>query len=223
MKIKALNIFTSIQGEGTTIGEPSIFIRLPNCNLSCTFCDTSKELSSPPKTYDLSSLPSDYPQNLIITGGEPLLPSNSETLSHLLTYLYQTKNFKNLTIETNGTLIPTKEVYFNPFFPNSTLYSVSPKFDYINPKVLKFFNSFANNTQFKFVIDETKILDQLLTIQNLIKDLDLKKPIILQQQTSPSDSIEDYLHKNSILIKQTLSHKINAKVIPQFHYILKIP
>ena len=222
MKIKALNIFTSIQGEGTTIGEPSTFIRLPNCNLSCPFCDTSKELSLAPIEFDLSALPSDYPQNLIITGGEPLLPSNSKTLANLLIYLYQTKNFKNLTIETNGTLIPPKSVFFNPFF-SSTLYSVSPKFDHINSKVLEFFNSPTNNSQFKFVIDENQSLDQLKIIQNLIKDLELKKSIILQPQTSTDDTLSDYLLKCKDLIEETLSHKINAKVIPQFHYILKIP
>ena len=38
--LKINEIFYSIQGEGSTIGTPSIFLRLSGCNLKCYWCDT---------------------------------------------------------------------------------------------------------------------------------------------------------------------------------------
>ena len=38
--IKLVNMFYSFQGEGKTIGQPRLFIRLAGCNLRCKWCDT---------------------------------------------------------------------------------------------------------------------------------------------------------------------------------------
>ncbi|MFU7502861.1 MAG: palindromic element RPE1 domain-containing protein [Candidatus Tisiphia sp.] len=37
------SIFKTIQGEGSFVGMPAIFIRLGGCNLACNFCDTDFE------------------------------------------------------------------------------------------------------------------------------------------------------------------------------------
>ncbi len=39
-KLKIVEIFYSLQGEGANTGKPFVFIRLSNCNLNCWFCDT---------------------------------------------------------------------------------------------------------------------------------------------------------------------------------------
>src|SRR4051794_41183262 len=38
--LKISEIFESLQGEGVSIGAPCIFVRLAQCNLHCTWCDT---------------------------------------------------------------------------------------------------------------------------------------------------------------------------------------
>jgi len=36
-----MRFFTSIQGESSRSGYPSVFIRLTGCNLRCSYCDTT--------------------------------------------------------------------------------------------------------------------------------------------------------------------------------------
>ena len=42
MKLKIYETFASIQGESTYVGIPCFFIRLAQCNLRCSYCDTRR-------------------------------------------------------------------------------------------------------------------------------------------------------------------------------------
>ena len=77
-------IFHSIQGEGINSGEPSYFIRLSTCNLSCVWCDTKYTWDFRQFNYDdhvieltdkeiLSYIDGNFCKHVVITGGEPLL------------------------------------------------------------------------------------------------------------------------------------------------------
>ena len=39
-RLRITEIFSSIQGESTTVGIPTVFIRLTGCPLRCQYCDT---------------------------------------------------------------------------------------------------------------------------------------------------------------------------------------
>lgn len=117
-------LFVSIQGEGPSTGQPAAFVRLGNCNLTCTYCDTpytwdfprfdpAKELRRLPLAEVATFLLERSPGRVIITGGEPLI--QQKVLSELLTRVDQAAlgpakpswgERLFVEIETNGTIFP---------------------------------------------------------------------------------------------------------------------
>lgn len=98
MKLNINEIFYSLQGEGDRVGEPSIFIRLTKCNLTCSFCDTDFAEGEDMSLPDILSVLSKYPSKWIIwTGGEPTLQLKEEHLQ-----FFKDKGYRQ-AIETNGT------------------------------------------------------------------------------------------------------------------------
>lgn len=95
-------IFLSIQGEGLTMGLPTVFVRLSGCNLDCSWCDTRYageggiEMDAP---RVLDSVRGYRVRHVCITGGEPLLQKESRELITLLL-----DAGKVVVLETNGSL-----------------------------------------------------------------------------------------------------------------------
>jgi organic radical activating enzyme len=105
-------IFTSLQGEGPSLGASATFLRLTGCNLSCTFCDTpytwdtsrydvAKESRSMTVEATLNALLESELTRLVITGGEPLL--QQKALAVLVDALPERVCIE---VETNATLVP---------------------------------------------------------------------------------------------------------------------
>jgi organic radical activating enzyme len=98
-KLSVVEIFYSLQGEGARAGEPSIFIRLAGCNLSCKFCDTDYSFSNATKMslQEILAEISEYPCKWIVwTGGEPTLQLTKEAVNY-----FQGLGYRQ-AIETNG-------------------------------------------------------------------------------------------------------------------------
>lgn len=116
MSMKVAEIFTSIIGEGRYMGRPAIFIRLAECNLRCEFCDSEFawssgiEMSSIDVIEKIRAINSKgIIENIVITGGEPLLQANE--LEKLFLLLSETGEYM-IYLETNGTMFVEKS--FNP-------------------------------------------------------------------------------------------------------------
>jgi 7-carboxy-7-deazaguanine synthase len=195
LKLAKLNgkpeIFYSIQGEGKSTGQPSIFVRTSLCNLHCIWCDTDytwnwkntrfphvhdvepgyakfdkKEWIAVCNIVEVAEKVSVFPcRNVILTGGEPMLQQGA--LTELMLFLRsQSKDYRFET-ETNGTLMPTKD-----FDATIDQYNVSPKLANSNnvrklrekPAAFHFFAQSAK-ANFKFVLSAQSDLDEVLDLQ----------------------------------------------------------
>jgi 7-carboxy-7-deazaguanine synthase len=78
-----IEVFHSLQGEGPLTGVRTTFIRTARCNLRCVWCDTQYSFG-PGRSRSIASLLAEVSRHkthhVCLTGGEPLLQSESVTL-----------------------------------------------------------------------------------------------------------------------------------------------
>lgn len=190
-------IFHTLQGEGVSMGVPSVFVRSSLCNLHCTWCDTDytwnwegtpwhhetglkyakEDYIIALETSQVAELVARYDcKNVILTGGEPLLqqPAWEEMIQHLRERDPQYR----FEVETNGTQIPSE-------FMSSAInqWNVSAKLSNSGNKEELRINSDAlhnfaarENAWFKFVIQSQQDLTE---VQALEKRFFLPKDKIL--------------------------------------------
>lgn len=165
-------IFSSIQGEGASMGVPSTFVRLAVCNLRCSWCDTAytwdwerfnradQVLESSPEAA-LAGVREHTPTNVVITGGEPLVQRHAlvEFATSLRAAGYR------IEVETNGTVAPGE------LAPLIDQWNVSPKLassgneglGRIRADVLRQFAA-QSRAFFKFVVSEPEDLAEVESI-----------------------------------------------------------
>lgn len=172
-------VFRSFQGEGPSMGQAAVFLRLANCNLSCSWCDTRyswdwvqfdpvnerHEIEVPDVAAQLVTELQDV-RLLIVTGGEPLL--QQPAISELVLLLRQHMPNLRVEVETNGTVRPT------PVFAELIdLFVVSPKLSNsavaerrrVRPSALSSFPS--GRSVLKFVVTGTGDLQEIAEIRAL--------------------------------------------------------
>ncbi len=104
-------LFYSIQGESSCAGYPCVFIRLSDCNLRCSYCDTSYSFTEKGSKKNIGTIiefVDDHKNAIVeITGGEPLLQENVYPLLDVLI-----KKKRTILLETNGSIpidkVPTE-------------------------------------------------------------------------------------------------------------------
>ncbi len=83
MTLNLTEMFTSVQGETSYAGLPTVFIRLAACNLRCTWCDTPYSFGrGEPKPLEaiVHYVEGQSVKRVCVTGGEPLLQNNVHPL-----------------------------------------------------------------------------------------------------------------------------------------------
>jgi 7-cyano-7-deazaguanosine (preQ0) biosynthesis protein QueE len=168
-------IFHSLQGEGVTIGTPTVFLRLAMCNLTCGWCDTKYTWDWEHFDYktEVVSLDTDVVRDtvlafdcphLVITGGEPLL--QQAELAPLISQLKE-KGFY-FEVETNGTIVPIPELT-----RDIDQWNVSPKLATSDnpvdrreiPCALESFREMPG-AHFKFVVVEPRDVDEVCGLRD---------------------------------------------------------
>lgn len=182
-KLAVSEVFYSIQGEGKTVGIPSVFVRLGGCNLMCGGmgtqfdgelhngaefrCDTVEVWMKATSKETHEILPQDCVEairngaHVILTGGEPTMQQAGlyEFISYVKNTINQNAYFE---VETNGTIMPNQFL-----LEQIDLWNCSPKLRNsgmdnamtYKPDVIKELNK--KNTIFKFVVNSDKEWEEI--------------------------------------------------------------
>jgi 7-carboxy-7-deazaguanine synthase len=123
--LKIAEIFYSLQGEGSLVGVPSVFVRTSGCNLRCAWCDTPYTSWNPEgDDMNVEKILDEvrrYPaRHVVVTGGEPMIAPQIAELTQGLR-----QRAMHITIETAGTV-------FAPVACD--LMSISPKLSNSTPE-----------------------------------------------------------------------------------------
>jgi 7-carboxy-7-deazaguanine synthase len=233
-KLKLSEIFCSVQGEGPHAGTSCVFLRLATCNLKCSWCDTKytwdwenydfdkevREIS----IEDILKRITDYPNisHIVVTGGEPLLQQNR--LIPLLKLIKDKKKEGNMShchhieIETNGTVIPLKELMqlvdqwnISPKTANSFNEKNGINLENLYKKSLSIFRDLENSF-FKFVIDK---FDDFKDIEQYVQNYGLPKErlILMPQATTKEKLLEKSVWINEYAKKNNFAFSTRLQVL----------
>ncbi len=224
--MNVMEIYRSIQGEGTLMGVPTIFVRFFACNLRCSWCDTKyswsvreggtwESLSPQQVAARIQELGA---RHVVLTGGEPTL---QKELPHLAQILKEQGH--HLTVETNTTIFPERVV------PLIDLWSLSPKLssageNYLRyPIIERFLRALRpNQQQWKFVIrddgDEQELRGLLCRYPAFAER---QIPIILQPEGDAA--MPDYAGALEHLAERVHApfwNDYHVRILPQMHVII---
>lgn len=138
MDLHLNDLFWTLQGEGAHAGRRALFVRMPFCNLSCSWCDTNFNTQMKWAENDFVNFALKEPARFaVITGGEPMLHKDTPSVVRILKSL----GFE-IACETNGTY---------PIVDGIDWATCSPKKDidyYVHPQ------AWDRVHEFKYVVDK---------------------------------------------------------------------
>jgi organic radical activating enzyme len=209
-KIRVVEIFRTVEGEGSWVGFPVSFIRLEGCNLRCPWCDTPYSYDG--KSFELMSIEEIFERvnkfglkRLCITGGEPFLTPELPDLAEIFL-----KNSYKVLIETNGTLWneKIKDIYTENLF---IVCSPKPPFYTIHRGLIPYIS------ELKYVIDKNIRIEDIYK-PDLLKEIK-NKTLILQPESNLKERVEKALKIQDKLLEKG----IESRIIPQCHKVLGLP
>lgn len=220
-------IFSSLQGEGTKVGQRMTFVRFLGCNLACAYCDTPEarhangefiykdQTCSNPVTVDFL-LDKMEDRTVAITGGEPLL--QVDFLKSLCIRLKESG--KSLYLETNGSLPEnlSEVVYlFDTISLDFKIPSATGQRALWSEHEQCLVKAAANDVFVKVVIGQDIQEEEVRVACNIIGRVRKSIPMVIQPVYG--EQVKGVLS----LQKMALEILDDVRVIPQVHKYLGVP
>ena len=161
--LRVSEIFSSIQGEGASVGTPSVFVRLQGCTVGCAWCDTkyswdARHGDAMPLEAVLRRVKDTATSNVVVTGGEPL---EHPALVPLVTGIKAMG--LRVEVETAGTQAPPR-IPVDQWNVSLKLASAGvPAMRRLRPEAIEAFRDLG--AWFKFVVGNERDLDEVLAMQ----------------------------------------------------------
>ena len=204
-QLRITEIFHSLQGESSTVGYPTVFVRLTGCPLRCGYCDTAYAFQGGSKmtlAEIVSRVESDECKKVCVTGGEPLAQKNVYPLMTRLCDLgYQ------VSLETSGALDISQ-------VDNRVMVVMdikTPDSGEAHKNLFENLDHIKKEDQIKFVIGSRKDYEWCCSL--------IEKEIRLQQANVLFSPIWNTLNPSS-LANWIVEDKLNVRFQLQLHKIL---
>jgi 7-carboxy-7-deazaguanine synthase len=207
LSLNVSEMFSSLQGEGRNTGYPTTFIRLSGCLLNCTYCDTDFSKRNKMLVERITNLVFQMGnRHVCITGGEPLLQTNTITLVYELV-----ERGYDVSIETSGAVAIDACTY-----NRSYSYVMDIKCPSSGEDSKMIYSNLANlrlNDEVKFVVKD-------------LYDYNFAKSVIKRYPTKAQLIFSPVMEEGSApevewLVESLLDDKIpNARVGVQLHKLL---
>jgi len=237
-------IFSSIQGEGYLAGRRQIFIRLAECNLECSYCDTDHarqetcRIETGPGSAEFTRLPQPLPlqdvlqivkvwsaklpgahHSISLTGGEPLLQAGS-----LASWLPALRRVLPIHLETNGTMhLALEQVIGQVDYVSMDmkLPSTSGCTEHLWDLHREFLRvAHGRNASVKVVIGDATVPDEIGQVCGIIADVDRLTPLFLQPLSDADGKIAINV-AHMLRLQEAASARLpDVRVIPQMHRML---
>ncbi|MBU8905242.1 7-carboxy-7-deazaguanine synthase QueE [Desertibacillus haloalkaliphilus] len=106
--VPMVEIFETVEGEGSMAGFPTVFVRVFHCNLRCTWCDTPYSYAPAKPAFEatireiVERIKGYASKRICFTGGEPLI--HKEKSAALLKAMADIDDIVDIHVETNGAI-----------------------------------------------------------------------------------------------------------------------
>ncbi|HEY3824548.1 MAG TPA: 7-carboxy-7-deazaguanine synthase QueE [Bryobacteraceae bacterium] len=214
--MRIAEIFYSVQGEGSLVGVPSVFVRTSGCNLRCSWCDTPYTSWNPEGSdFSINEILErvaefDAAKHVVLTGGEPMIAPDIVELSARFR-----ERGMHITIETAGTVfaaVACDLMSISPKLSNSTpegAFQAQHERLRLQPDVLRRLMA-EYDYQLKFVISSEDDIAEVFTV---ISQLDAPAGKVMLMPEGVSAEI---LHERGVWLAERCK-RYGFRLTPRLH------